>query len=146
MPSADADRTLLSAWESTTHLPELSLLAAEALHMGTSVGRAVYGCRELTAAGVEPTEPMSNGTTADATPETRLAYDCSDFGLAEQAYAVEVLSPTGVWRRCTILRTARPPEQPEEAIIVRYDGFPAQYDESIASREWPYRLRLPVRD
>lgn len=113
--------------------------------MGTSVGRAIYGCGELTPAGVVLMEPGSNGTTAGATPETRLEYVHSDSGLAGQAYAIEVLSPTGVWRRCTILRSVRPPEQPEEAIVVRYEGFPAQYDEFIASREWPHRLRVPVR-
>ena len=118
---ADADRTLLNAWEhSSAQLAEVSLRATEALYFGTSGGAV--------------TRPSNNEATAFATAVSPTT----------QEYQVDVISPTGVWRRCTIVATVRPPEHPEEAVIVRYEGNPAQDNEIIAAREWPGRLRIPV--
>ena len=115
----DADRALLSAWEySSAQLAEVSLRAAEALYMGSQTSPRVAATSSMGAK--------------------------SEHSVVGQACLVEVLSPSGVWRRCTILRTVRPPEEPEEAIVVRYEGFSAEYDESIAAGEWPDRLRIPV--
>jgi hypothetical protein len=93
----------------------------------------------LGASGGAVTRPSSNEATA-----TAIAVSPVRAESAARDYRVDVISATGVLRRCTIVATMRPPEHPGEAIIVRYEGHPAQDDEIIAARDWPRRLRIPV--